>query len=1826
MKTNFTPQHLWKISRLSIACLFLLLFIMPGRLPAQGYVKTSQVYGVAGQQTLKEMVVDNTGNTYLLITGGFSPITITSPATGTNVLLKQDPDGNVIWSRRLPQGSGTSTYNNMMLYNGVAYLLGSTTGTGMEVTNGSAAKAGTDIVFSRVDATSGAILTAAYLGGSGEESTGLGLVVENGNAFVTYTTTSTDIPVTTGPAFTTGYDHVIQKLDASGNPLYSTYTGSVATAATNTDQVSLVTENGNAYLGLVVSSVNDFAVDNGRTVEGSYDFGVVKLDASGNKALGLVYGGTGDEIKPVIVVNNGEIYLSGHSNSGNYPVTDGTSVTGSSLIQVLTKFSGAGQVVYSSNQAGLGPGADLPRMQWKDGALYLLGSNHGGATVVNVTDGSSGGSYLIKLNPSTGQSVFATEFGGNRNFANTSGSNFVIENDKIYTITPGLNASAQLAITDGSTRLANGGTYTAVFNTAGKLLFGSYRTTGNVSNAMSNLAVSNGNLYVAGSIPTAYLYPLTKSVMGTTSSADVIWMAFTFCPPMPADNDISPLSQSICANGFTQPLAGNKVAFTSDNMPMLYRNGTPIPQLEISARYQWQVADAAGGPWTSISGTGTQKDYSPPTGVQSRYYRRLVLPPTGCGDDPVSTSAVAAVLIGSNVSPAITSQIFNTCAGSPVNINAAVTGGASPYGYAWDNGIISTTDAATVTPASNSIYTVTVTDANSCQQVGQVIVNAYAADAGAASVGSCAGKPIRIGTAPPAGLAGVTYSWTPVAGLDDPAVAQPLASPTVTTIYTLSMTVPVSGGGTCTTTDDVTVNVVAAPVVANFAGDDIALCKGGSAPVGITAEAGFTYTWAPGNYLNSTTTSQVMFNAGSEQPQPNSFTYNLTAVKDGCAFTDAVTVSVLEVDAGKDLCGPRTVGTGDKMPGVTGKIYLWEKISGPGTITGATNAANTTVSESIGGSTIYRLTASYLGVSCTDEVIVPECSGGGGGCPSADIKVIADHGCPSVSLGSVALRALPTGLPASEWTYSWSSLPAGGISSASGGEITLTDNTERDVTLTITSVVNPSISCSKTLHVNAPSWSLPVFTVQDHTICPATTVSLGQTAIAGYSYAWKAVEAGDENISNPSVTASETTNYPVTITEDLSGCLIRDTAIVTVKSVIANPGVDWTACSSAMIELGSPALAGYTYSWSPQVASYQQGTTYQSAQPKVLVATTQDFTLTATDTETGCSKDSTVHIVIDDDVTLPAIADKTICKGGSAVIGNPGMPGVTYSWSPATGLSSTTDAQPTANPTATQIYTVTATYYDAGGAPSCTKSGTVTVTVNAPEFTMSDDAICPSGALYDLSTGVTPPATAISYSWQPAVLVTSPSAFSTTVKANPNQATTFTLTATDGNGCMVSASKTVSPTIATPVAGSNSIACAGSPVQLGDASNTGTIAWTVSPAPTNPLSDATAPAPIFTPAPADAGITFTFTISSTIAGCVNTNSVNILVKSLSLPVMAPQTVCTNSSTTIGVAATPNISYEWTPATGLSDPYAATTSVTNITGTRVYTLMATDANGCTATSQAVVGVNPTSSPTITIPDVTVAVGTEGMPFVPQIAPQPATYTYSWTPAAKLDDPYIAEATAVPGGIGTTTYDLSITDENGCTSSAPARLHVVSMITLPVTLSSFAITSRDCYSQLSWKIETAENFSHFVIERSGEGSRFEEIGRVYYAAGRSNYHFDDPNPGNGNWYYRLKMTDLDGKVTYSVVVLAKVNCATRTSLVVYPNPVNSQQVYIKSSKPVKSVVLLSLTGNVILRQDYRQTQAAVIELPLKTHITPGIYMVQIWATDGSVQYGKIMIARL
>src|SRR6185437_16479999 len=104
---------------------------------------------------------------------------------------------------------------------------------------------------------------------------------------------------------------------------------------------------------------------------------------------------------------------------------------------------------------------------------------------------------------------------------------------------------------------------------------------------------------------------------------------------------------------------------------------------------------------------------------------------------------------------------------------------------------------------------------------------------------------------------------------------------------------------------------------------------------------------------------------------------------------------------------------------------------------------------------------------------------------------------------------------------------------------------------------------------------------------------------------------------------------------------------------------------------------------------------------------TTTYTLTETNSK-GCVDSNTVTVTVNPIPVAAAGNPATICAGQSVSIGTTAVGGHAYSWTPSTGLSSSTVSSPTATPASTTVYTVTETITATG----CASSASVKITVN----------------------------------------------------------------------------------------------------------------------------------------------------------------------------------------------------------------------------------------------------------------------------------------------------------------------------------------------------------------------------------------------------------------------------------------------------------------------------------------------------------------------------------
>ncbi|MFY9310827.1 MAG: gliding motility-associated C-terminal domain-containing protein [Bacteroidia bacterium] len=194
----------------------------------------------------------------------------------------------------------------------------------------------------------------------------------------------------------------------------------------------------------------------------------------------------------------------------------------------------------------------------------------------------------------------------------------------------------------------------------------------------------------------------------------------------------------------------------------------------------------------------------------------------------------------------------------------------------------------------------------------------------------CPGGNVILGGSPVAagGLPPYTYSWAPAAGLSSTSVANPIATPSLFTTYTLTVTDDT--GAVQTDMVDVTLS----QLFYVGAGQPTDFCKDQSGTIGSPVNAtvqGINFSWAPAGDLNDPTLPQP-----TAEPVLTT-TYTLTSTIAGCPpKTDSVKVTVIQpppIYAGEDI----TIKEGERatLHAEGGYNYAW---SGGGGLTYANTA------------------------------------------------------------------------------------------------------------------------------------------------------------------------------------------------------------------------------------------------------------------------------------------------------------------------------------------------------------------------------------------------------------------------------------------------------------------------------------------------------------------------------------------------------------------------------------------------------------------------------------------------------------------------------------------------------------------------------------------------------------------------------------------------------------------------------------------------------------------------------------------------------------------------
>ncbi len=911
--------------------------------------------------------------------------------------------------------------------------------------------------------------------------------------------------------------------------------------------------------------------------------------------------------------------------------------------------------------------------------------------------------------------------------------------------------------------------------------------------------------------------------------------------------------------------------------------------------------------------------------------------------------------------------------------------------YVWEDG--STANSRAVAPSSTTTYSVTGTDANGCENTDDITitVNPLPTPDLGDDVEVCAdATPVTLDAGSYA-----SYNWSPNGE----------TSQTIDVSTSGTYTVTVTDANGCQGSDAVDVTVNPLPAV-SIAADDAALCEGETTE--LTASGADSYVWEDGSTANPRTVAPT-----------STSTYSVTGTDaNGCENTDDITITVNPLPTVTINQTPNPVCEGEdatlQVTLSSGASFTWDddnSNTNPRTIINPTNnqsfsvtavngnGCENTASIAIQVTPVPAAPADQNVSYCLNDFasqLTP--NGNNFQWFDAGMNLLPEAPTPNTSTAGTTTYYVrevdPSGNCASpEATVTVTVNNAQGISIApnkeplcDGENVTLTvsfasgsftwddDNTSTNRRTiiqpsdgeTYTATLNDANACANsdtyTIRVNP----LPTVGIaaNDESICEGETATL--TASGANSYEWE-----DGSTINPrTVAPTSTTTYSVTGT-DANGCENTDNITITVNplpnvSAVALPATLCLGESSSLSASGADS-----YVWEDGITTNPR---------EVSPTSTTTYSVTGTDAN-GCENTDDITVTVNPLPTVSIAADDAdLCEGETTTLTANGAD--SYVWEDG----STTNPRAVL-PTSTTTYSVTGT-----GANGCENTADILITVNplpAVSIAADDADLCEGESTQLTASG------ADSYVWEDG-------STSNPRTVSPTSTTTYSVTATDANGCenTDAITVTVNPLPAVSIATDDAELCEGETTTL-TASGADSYQWengsTINPRTVSPTS------------------TTTYSVTGTDAnGCEHTDDITITVNPLPnvSAIALPATLCVGESSSLNASGAN--SYQW------EDGSTSNPRTVSPASTTTYSVIGTDANGCENTDDITVTVNPLPTVSIAADDADLCEG------------ESTELTANGADAYVWEDGSTANPRAV-SPTNTTTYSVTGTDANGCRNS-------------------------------------------------------------------------------------------------------------------------------------------------------------------------------------------------
>jgi hypothetical protein len=898
-----------------------------------------------------------------------------------------------------------------------------------------------------------------------------------------------------------------------------------------------------------------------------------------------------------------------------------------------------------------------------------------------------------------------------------------------------------------------------------------------------------------------------------------------------------------------------------------------------------------------------------------------------------------------------------------------------------------------------------------------------------------------------------TYSWSPAAGLSDPAIANPVASPTSTQTYTVTVTATATG---CSNTSNVVITVT--PVTAiTTAPVAQTVCAGNSATftVAATGTGTLTYQWRKGG-VNIPGATAATYSISSTVAADAANYDVVVSGTCGSATSTAVALTVNPVTvvtadpATQTVCAGTATSFSVTATGTGTLTYQWRK--GGVDITGATAST-------------YTINSPVAADAGNYDVVVT------GSCGSATSAIASLTVTPVT-----AITTQPTNQTVCLGTPATFSVVASGTATLSykwrkngvtiPGEVspsyTIPSALYSDMgnyTVIVTGPCGTETSSSVSLTVNATT--VVVTDPSSQTVCAGSAASFTVVADGhNLTYQWRKNGVNIPGATSVTYTiaspvAADAGNYDVVL-NGTCGTATSAAAALTVNPVttITTAPVATTVCdgNAASFSVTATGTGTITYQWRKNSTNIPgaTGSTLNFASVTPGDAASYDVVVSS---NCGSATSTAVALTVNPLTTITtAPTAQSVCAGSSAsfTVAGAGTGTITYQWrknsvnipgaTSATYTIATTVAADAAN------YDVIVT----GGCSSIT-STPVSLTVN-PVTTITTAPVAQTACAGSAATfTVTGAGTGtLTYQWRKggvniAGATSSTYTIASTVAADAGNYDVV-VTGSCGNATSTPVSLTVNPVTGISTQPAPQTTCVGSSASFSVvAAGTGpfTYQWRKTG-----VNIAGATAATFTIPAATAGDAANYDVVVTgSCGSAISNAVSLTVLAATIINTAPtsQTVCAGSPVSFAVSATGagTLTYQWRKnSTNITGATAATYTISAavVADAGNYDVIVTSNCGSTTTTPVSLTVNPAT--VITVNPVSQGACIGGNASFNVTATGTGTLTYQWRKGTVNIAGATASTYTITGVTATSAgnYDVLVTSNCGTATSTAVPLTI------------------------------------------------------------------------------------------------------------------------------------------------------------------------------------------